>query len=195
MDQETLFGTEYRCILMDPPWMERGGGKCKRGADRHYGLMDARKVASVVQASPGWRPAKDAHLWCWATDNYLEDGLWLVRELGFRYVRTWVWVKWSPPASSCVCGAPERGFQVGLGQYARGSHELLLLSTRGRACVPPPGARGPSVFFARRTEYSRKPDEAFAVVERVSPGPRLEMFARTARKGWDCWGNEAPGGG
>lgn len=30
------------------------------------------------------------------------------------------------------------------------------------------------------------------IVERVSPGPWLEMFARRRRVGWDVWGNEAP---
>jgi N6-adenosine-specific RNA methylase IME4 len=28
------------------------------------------------------------------------------------------------------------------------------------------------------------------MVEAVSPGPRLELFARRARPGWTVWGNE-----
>lgn len=30
----------------------------------------------------------------------------------------------------------------------------------------------------------------YEVIERVSPGPYLELFARRHRHGWDSWGNE-----
>ena len=30
------------------------------------------------------------------------------------------------------------------------------------------------------------------MIERVSYGPRIELFAREAFSGWDLWGNEAP---
>jgi hypothetical protein len=47
--QGLLFGApamkHYRIICADPPWAERGGGKCKRGADRHYPLMSTRAIS------------------------------------------------------------------------------------------------------------------------------------------------------
>ena len=77
----------YRCIVADPPWNERGGGKIKRGADRHYPLMKTPDIACMLLA-PAWRPAESCHLWLWVTDNFLPDGLLVMDALGFRYVRT-----------------------------------------------------------------------------------------------------------
>jgi N6-adenosine-specific RNA methylase IME4 len=39
--------------------------------------------------------------------------------------------------------------------------------------------------------HSAKPEAFLDMVERVSPAPRLELFARTQRLGWDSWGDEA----
>ena len=57
--------TRYRCILIDPPWPEHGGGKSKRGADRHYPLMSVRKIAALPVGELA-DPA-GCHLWLWAT--------------------------------------------------------------------------------------------------------------------------------
>lgn len=47
-----------------------------------------------------------------------------------------------------------------------------------------------SYFFCPREEHSRKPEQVVSYLERVSPAPRLEMFARGPRPGWDVWGNQ-----
>ena len=46
------------------------------------------------------------------------------------------------------------------------------------------------VDIAPRREHSRKPDEMHEMIELVSYPPRLEIFARHRRPGWDTWGNE-----
>jgi N6-adenosine-specific RNA methylase IME4 len=189
MAQEPMMwsGAEpYRCLSADPPWMERGGGKVKRGADRHYPLMPTADIIALVAGSePVARLARDAHAWVWVTDNFLRDGLALLDALGFRYVRTLAWVKLRDGEA-----APHVRLQVGLGQYLRGAHELALFGVRGDAMMPPPSNRAPSVVFAPRGKHSAKPDAAVSVFERVSPGPRVEMFARAQRPGWAVWGNE-----
>ena len=43
----------------------------------------------------------------------------------------------------------------------------------------------------RNTTHSSKPEAFLDLVEQVSPGPYLELFARRQRLGWDTWGNEA----
>lgn len=184
---------QYRCIVMDPCWEEHGGGG--RGAQNHYATMSLSDIARTILNAPVWRPAASAHLWCWVTDNFLLDGLSLIDQLGFRYVRTLCWVKMLGGAVMPEdLGWPARklaqaSLQIGLGQYARGSHELCLFATRGDAMLP--AKAPPSVIFAERTKHSRKPDACFTQwFEAVSPGPRLEMFAREARAGWDAWGNE-----
>lgn len=205
----TLFDM-YKTISLDPPWLERGGGKSKRGADRHYPLMKTEAIIRTVMGSePVSRIAPDAHCWCWVTDNFLEDGLLLMRTMGFRYVRTLVWVKtkavdglvtwmrriqgWLAGAAAALDGLRDV-LSIGLGQYLRGAHELALFGVRGNAMVPPPANRMPSVVFAPKGRHSAKPSEAIEVFEKVSPGPRVEMFSRAARPGWDAWGNEAPTG-
>jgi hypothetical protein len=82
---------------------------------------------------------------------------------------------------------------VGMGFYVRQEHEHLLIGTRGRMPTPLPQNRPPSIIRAPRREHSRKPEEAYALIERMYPTlPRIELFARgPARPGWDAWGNEA----
>lgn len=190
----------YRCIAMDPPWPERGGGKSKRGADRHYPVMSVAGIVKLVASSePLARVAPSAHAWVWVTDNYLRGGLDVLDACGFRYVRTLCWVKAHADDDGrigfdgpCTTFDMHRALQVGLGQYLRGSHELCLLGVRGDDMRPAPANRMPSVIFAPRGRHSEKPDAAYDVIEKASPGPRVEMFARAARPGWDVWGNEAP---
>lgn len=206
----------YRCISIDPPWQERGGGKIKRGADRHYPLASREEIHRALAGAP-FGPEDDAHLWCWVTDSFLLDGLWLIERLGFRYVRTFPWVKVrasKPAALDFETGIAAEGLvlsddgtpavKIGIGQYARGAHELLFFAVRGRGMSTEvwTGARDvPSVLFAphERDEsgkiiHSRKPRASYDLIERVSRGPRIEGFARIARPGWDRWGAEAPEG-
>ena len=174
----------YRTLLLDPPWNETGGGRIKRGADRHYALLRTRDIAGVVRASGFWRPAEHSHLWMWSTNSRLPDALHVGKRLGFEYKTNAVWAKVA------------RGqVQIGLGQYMRGSYELLLFFTRGKGQHPSVwnGHRDvASAMLAARTRHSAKPACSYDLIERVSRGPRVELFARTARSGWDVWGNEAP---
>lgn len=185
--------TLYRCIAMDPPWAEYGGGG--RGAQNHYALLSRSEIARVILQAPCFTPAPDCHLWMWVTDNFLLDGLSLVEQLGFRYVRTFTWVKVKDRAGPFK-RRPRRFVefatgmvQIGIGKYARGSHELCLFAVRGASMLPETAPS--SVLFAPRGEHSAKPDAFYTDrIEVVSPGPRLEMFARRPRAGWDVWGNE-----
>lgn len=192
---------QYRTIEMDPPWAERGAGKYKRGADRHYPLMTKHQILQAVLSSGAWSPADDAHLWCWATSNHLPDALWLVDALGFRYVTQAVWVKLRKGSKvdadvrkAVLSGKPladvmRVGLSTGLGQYLRGQHELLLLATRGRGAAVRTERRNiPSVIVAPVAGHSQKPGAAYAMIEDRSQGPRLSMFARGERDRWDTWG-------
>jgi len=194
MTQSNLFGVEYRCISADPPWNESGGGKCKRGADRHYPLLKKpEQIRDAMLNSGVWRPAEDCHLWLWVTNNFLPVGLWLMGELGFDYKTNRAWAKMTEEYN------PEGRLTYikqnhGLGQYLWGEHELLLFGTRGKAMLPPTRGRPGTLLLAPRTrQHSEKPPQAYADMEFISPGPRLEMFARDPRPGWDVWGLEADG--
>lgn len=203
--QSDLFGgdqqpqtsdTRYRVISMDPPWEEKGGGKIKRGADRHYPTVPTKKMPALIRGSGKWNPAGNAHLWLWVTNNFLQDGLWLMGELGFRYVTNVVWVKTVnkpklPTDLETIFAWLQSILKSGLGQYLWGTHELLLFGTRGKAMLPDKKKIPRSVIIAPRDQHSRKPDEQYRLIDAVSPpGPRIEFFARRPWPGWDCWGNE-----
>lgn len=127
--------------------------------------------------------ADQAHLYLWTTNPRLVGDYKgkrdvtpfdIVEAWGFRPITLLTWVK------------PGRG---GTGWYFRGQTEHVIFGTRGGLGIPP-AIREPNVFEAKRSNHSTKPAEFFALVERVSPVPRLEMFARSSRPGWDVWGNE-----
>lgn len=176
---------------MDPPWPEHGGGQIKRGADRHYTLMKPSNMPAVIRGSGLWLPATNAHLYCWVTDNYLPDGLKLVEELGFRYVRTIQWVKTTQDGT---------GLRAGLGRYARGAHEMMLFAVRGngtesdvctdrRDLLSVIQAPHPLKEAGKRV-HSSKPSDAYAWIEARTHGPRVEFFARSNRAGWVSFGDD-----
>ncbi len=83
--------------------------------------------------------------------------------------------------------------KAGLGQYYRGITESCLFGIRGHLPYKTRDGKrqqGLTGFTAPRTEHSRKPAEMRAMIEKVSYGPYLELFAREEHEGWDVWGNE-----
>jgi N6-adenosine-specific RNA methylase IME4 len=111
----------------------------------------------------------------WTTAPHLQESFQVFAAWGFEYKTNAVWVK----------------DKIGLGYFIRGQHEHLLIATRGDMPCPLPANRPPSVINAPRREHSRKPDEAYELIERMYPElPKLELFARQQRPGWAAWGNE-----
>jgi N6-adenosine-specific RNA methylase IME4 len=195
----------FHCIEMDVPWPEYGGGG--RGAQEHYSLIKSvDDIHRVIVTSPLWLPATDCHLWMWYTDNFLEDALKLCGMLGFRYVRTFVWVKvkGTPKALDFETGRAFDGDddpepRISLGQYGRGAHESMLFCVRGKGfAVRTPRRDIPSVFFAPTPTatpgglrvHSKKPDAAYELIAARTIGPRLSMFSRMERDGWAVWGDQ-----
>lgn len=180
----------YKTILADPPWPEHGGGKSKRGADRHYPLMSVRKIAALPVGELA-DPA-GCHLWLWATGNYLADAIDCGRAWGFRYVNFRPWVKAEESSITSPDGLSElpiwKPQRAGLGQYMRCDAEILLLFVRGK--LPLPSYKPRQTIYAPRGRHSAKPLIAHEQIERMSPGPRIELFARQRREGWHAWGNE-----
>lgn len=196
----------YRTVLADPPWLERGAGQIKRGADRHYPLMTTREICALPVSE--WA-ATDAHLYLWVTNNFLPDGLEVMKAWGFRYVTKIDWFKadfTDEHLAETLAEVPAGGdllvsemadakLQIGLGQYFRGCTESCLFGVRGAVeyrTHDGKRAQGRTGFHAPRQQHSAKPEKFRAVIERVSHGPFLEMFARRPAPGWDLWGNQAP---
>ena len=141
----------FKTILLDPPWNETGGGRIKRGADRHYKLVKTKDMPALILGSGVFEPSDDCHLYMWATANHLPDALWLMQSLGFDYKTNVVWTK---------AGRP------GLGQYFRMQHEHLLFGVRGKGYNVKTESRTlRSWIHAPRGRHSEKPREAIELIE------------------------------
>lgn len=171
-----IFNTDkkYKTIYADPPWNESGGGKIKRGADRHYPLMKTKEICDLPV---GGISDENCHLYLWTTNNFMKDALKVIEAWGFRYVTTITWMK----------------DKMGLGQYYRGMTEHCLFAVKGKLpykVLDGKRQQGKTGFMAPRTIHSKKPEEMREMIEKVSYVPAIELFAREERDGWDCWGNE-----
>ncbi len=169
---------KYRVIYADPPWPEYGGGKIKRGADRHYRLMSLGEILRLGDILKSLIDDDGCHLYLWVTNTHLANGLLVMHTWGFKYRTTITWVK----------------DRFGLGQYYRGQTEHCLFGVRGRLpyriLKDGKRAQGVTAICAPRAAHSAKPDEMRRMIECVSAAPRLELFARRKSLGWDVWGNE-----
>lgn len=157
----------FATILVDPPWPLQSG-------EKHYRTMSLARIKALPV---GALAARDAHLWLWTTNALLPTAYEVAEAWGFTVRSPLTWVK----------------FRLGLGgrYQLRNATEQLLFCTRGKA---PLGSRSqPTWFNAPVTEHSRKPAEQFAIIERVSPGPYLELFARRrpeSNQPWAVWGDQ-----
>lgn len=180
--------TRYRTIVADPPWkytvaapIKHSGGPSS--AERNYDTLTQTEIAAIPVPAMA---ADDAHLYMWVTNPILTEqrlrgGLnacAVMRAWGFEPKTLLTWVK------------SENG--AGMGFFFRGDTEHVLFGVRGN--LPIPGsARISNVFRGARGRHSQKPDAFLDLVESVSPGPYLELFARRARFGWSYWGDESLG--
>lgn len=133
-------------------------------------------IDQIRQMPVGALAEDNAHLWLWTTNAALEDAYTVVRAWGFTPRSILTWVKWP---------------KLGLGVYLRNSSEQVLFATKGKA--PVNFRSQPSWFTAPTQGHSVKPEEIFSIIERVSTGAFLELFARrrpSSNKDWSVWGRE-----
>lgn len=146
-----------------------------------YGTMSIEDI-SALPVGQITRPR--AHLYLWVPNALIQDGLDVMKAWGFTYKSNIIWYKTRKD------GGPDGR---GVGFYFRNVTEVILFGIRGtNNRTLDPGRRQTNIIVSRKREHSRKPDEQYRIIERCSPGPYLEMFARHARDGWTQWGNEAP---
>lgn len=175
---------KYRTIVADPPWAYDGFGV---GRVPEGVINDGRKTplpyptlsVDEIAALPVDELAlDDAHLYLWTTNRYLPEAFGVVASWGFRYSTPLIW-----------CKRPIGSF---LGGAFTPSAEFVLFARRGRLRHQ---ARAEKQWFVwprqGQGNHSRKPEAFLDLVEQVSPGPYLELFARRQRLGWDTYGNEA----
>lgn len=165
----------FACVVADPPWYFDdklpGPG---RGAVKHYPVLSARAIVDFALPPIG----DDAWLFLWRVSSQVEEAYRVCRAWGFAPKSEIVWVKRTATG--------RRHF--GMGRSVRAEHETAIVASRGRPGVLSHSVR--STFEAPVGRHSAKPDAFFDLVEALTGGPRLELFARRQRPGWTCLGNE-----
>lgn len=211
----------FPTAVLDPPWDGKEKG-CRGyagvpgydvDAESHYdGVLSLAEIEAfgreVIRCcQPRF------HLWLWTTDLFLEDACDLIRRWGLMRKRTHVWAKTTAGLSRThkglerfsrqrlteadevlrAAGYPGRPF-ARTGHWGKMGHEYLILATNDSSFRTLNATREPSVFFAPVPGgvHSAKPPEAFELIARNSPGPRLSCFERSHRPGFECWGNQMP---
>jgi N6-adenosine-specific RNA methylase IME4/ParB-like chromosome segregation protein Spo0J len=174
----TALGTKrYGVLYADPPtrfepWSSETG--MDRAADNHYPTMTEEELFAWVQELPA---AENCALFLWRTGAMAHVMHRIMDTAGFTYRAECIWVK----------------NKIGTGYWFRSQHEVLMLGVRGKISAPAPGTQLPSVIHAPVGRHSEKPDVFAEMIGRMFPNvPKLEMFARRCRAGWDVWGNECP---
>ena len=172
-------GKRYACFLADPPWafLTYSGNKVpQRAKTQHYDTMTEAEMSALPVAD---LVADDAWMQMWVLGTHIDQALRIGACWGFAYNSLGlIWRKMSPGGRS----------YIGLGHWYRTGGEVSLLFTRG---APKRLDRGVRQFIESPVrEHSRKPEGQYERIERLVGGPRLELFARQQRPGWDVAGNE-----
>ena len=185
---------KYQIIYADPPWRQKAGRPLSGGykkenkvqvfnplsnvsSDLPYNTMTIKEIKAVPVKSISDR---DAHLYIWVTNKYLMDVSEIIKAWGFKYSTTLVWCK--KPIGS------------GMGGTYKISTEFLIFATKGKLQTKK-NVHG--TWFDVKRKYingypchSKKPDFFREMINSVSTGNKIELFAREEHEGWDVWGDE-----
>ena len=165
---------KWRTIVVDPPWhVGRGPEWSSNGASRKL-VYPTMEMAEIEELPLGDWAEKDAHLYVWLINAYIEDAYALVRGWGFKPSTLLTWCK------------PSNG--IGLGGTFSLTTEYVLFARRGKLKAL---QRFDTTWWQwPRSRHSEKPQAFYDLVETMSPGPYIDVFARKQRMGWDVAGNE-----
>lgn len=181
----------YRTIVADPPWPYDNVDGPRAAPDHRpnswdrptgavssalrYGSMSISELKALMPEAES-----NAHLYLWTTNSFLVEAHEVARAWGFKPKTLITWVKMKPD------GTPS----MKAGYYYRGATEHIVFCVKGKLRLNGPPA--PTAFLSPRLAHSVKPEWSYALIEQQSPGPYLEMFARSTRLGWTSWGNQVP---
>lgn len=171
----------FGAILADPPW--RFSNRTGKVAPEHRRLRRYPTMAltEIINIPVARLTAARSHLYLWVPNALLAEGLEVMKQWGFTYKTNLVWYKIRKD------GGPDGR---GVGFYFRNVTEQVLFGVKGNLRTLEPGRRQVNIILARKGGHSRKPDGLYDIIEKCSPGPYLELFARFERSGWTQWGNE-----
>jgi N6-adenosine-specific RNA methylase IME4 len=176
----TVSDMRFGTVLADPPW--RFTNRTGKMAPEHrrlsrYGTMELQEIMEMPIAQC---VQPESHLYLWVPNALIQEGLEVMKRWGFTYKTNLVWYKVRKD------GGPDGR---GVGFYFRNVTEIVLFGVRGGLRTRDAGRRQTNIVVKRKREHSRKPDELYDIIEDCSPGPYLELFARSRRLDWFQWGD------
>ncbi|HUU87564.1 MAG TPA: MT-A70 family methyltransferase [Candidatus Glassbacteria bacterium] len=183
---------KYNIIYSDPPWTFKTyseKGKEKKSPELHYNCMNIEDIYNLPVQEIS---SENCVLFLWVTNPLLKQGLETIERWGFTYKTVgFSWYKKNKIADS---------FFWGLGYWTRANVELCLLATKGKPTRISKGVHqvindecywDTEQIFSVIRKHSQKPDEVRdRIVELCGDLPKIELFARDRRFGWDAWGDQ-----
>lgn len=165
----------FRTVYADPPWKYGDEGAPGGGLGEQYSTMSVEQLEALNVGTLGH--PEGSHLWMWTTWPMVRERVphRVLEAWGYRWVGEILWVK---PG-------------LGVGRWLRPASEVLILGVKGTPSLPLLRDDQKGLLEAPRGRHSAKPEEAYEIIERLSPGPYIELFARRERAQWLRWGNEA----
>jgi N6-adenosine-specific RNA methylase IME4 len=176
----------FRAIEIDPPWRYKDRGYNGHDTVQKYRIHCPYPTMSLEEieamgAEINRVAAPVAHLWLWTTKDWLEDSFALLRAWGWTFKQIVTWVK------TTKAGKPT----YGMGHWMRNGCEYMLFAVNEpKNNFPLARTTTPNHLHAPRGGHSAKPEAAYDMIRANSPEPRLSIFQRSAREGFECWGNE-----
>ncbi len=154
-------GKKYNTIYADPPWQFQNRKGKVSPEHKRLTRYETMTIADIKALPIADITGEKAHLYLWIPNALLPDGLEVMDAWGFEY---------------------------------KGNIELILFGIKKKSApnrTLQPARSQVNIIRAMKREHSRKPDEIIPIIEECSQGPRIELFARGVREGWDMWGNQA----
>jgi N6-adenosine-specific RNA methylase IME4 len=166
---------KYSVIVADPPWQYRNkntGGSMKSGSSAKYPTMSLEEICSLSVSSICNR---DCVLFLWGTTPLADYPMEVMKTWGFKYKTKIYWRKI---------------MSLGMGYWFRGQVEECLVGIKGN--VKAFRLQKPNFIQSKVRNHSQKPEEFFQLIGPAiqNMNPKIELFAREQRDGWDSWGNE-----
>ena len=169
---------KYKIIYADPPWSYKNTNPtCKVEKQpetcsvlHYYNTMTLGDIKNLPVVNIA---EKDSVLFLWATTPMIQEALEVMKAWGFKYKTM---ITWEKTNNDCM------------GYWFRVCTEHLLVGTRGK--VKSFRSMERTCYHEKRGKHSRKPDYFRNLIESVTHGNRIELFARGKTEGWNVWGNE-----
>ena len=142
----------------------------KSGSKDKYSTMSLDEICSL---DINLISSKDCCLFLWATTPLLPEAFAVMDAWNFKYKTAIYWRKL---------------MSLGMGFWFRGQVEVCLIGVKGN--IKAFHSQKPNFIQSKVRKHSQKPDNLYSIIEELDLEPKIELFARQRREGWDAYGNE-----